>query len=74
MAVAWQDLPSVDALKNGEKRKRKRQYCELALTVIEAVPLVRGNEVINPPSNSSDSRPPAARASDTLSVGILLLH
>lgn len=54
MVVAWQDLPLVDALKNvggaGE-----RQYCEVAWTVIEAVSFVRGNEVINPPSNSSNS-------------------
>lgn len=51
-----------------------RQYCEVALTVIEALSLVRGNEVIKPPSNSSSSRPPAARVSNTLSMGILLLH
>lgn len=46
----------------------------IARIVIEAVSLVRGNEVINPPSNSSDSRPPAARVSNTLVTGILLLH
>lgn len=63
------DLPVVDARKNG--KKKKRQYCEV---VIEAVSFVRGNEVLNPPSKGGDSRPPAARDSDTPGVGVLLLH
>jgi len=58
----------------GRSWRGERQYCEVALTVIKAVSLASGNEVPNPPSNSSDSRPPAARASDTPGVGILLLH
>lgn len=44
------------------------------MTVIETASFVRGNEVLNPPSKGGDSRPPAARDSDTPRVGVLLLH